>query len=106
MTFMQKTDLKDFFNHHPPKNSDIQIKHALIRKTCLEAAENIFDLVPGCPERTMAINKLREAMMWANAAIAIRAIPKDKDPEQMVHPSKLEPGRVVMCPIENCDKEH
>jgi hypothetical protein len=66
-------DVKDFenrFKFHPAKNLEIQQKHEAIRRWALEFAEYINLQVPEGREKALAITKLEEVMMWANAGIA------------------------------------
>jgi len=59
------------FAFHPANTPEKQNRHELVRKTLLDAADEIVD-VTGAPtrEQSLAITKLEEAMFWANAAIA------------------------------------
>lgn len=62
-------DLKDRFTYHPPKE-DQPKRYEQIRVNALEFAELIAELCPESRERTIAINKVDEAVFWANASIA------------------------------------
>ena len=62
-------DLKYRFTYHPPKG-DQQQRYGSIRDHALDLADLIDDLCPGSREKSLAITKLEEAVMWANAAIA------------------------------------
>lgn len=57
------------FKHHKPTENAARAHHK-IRDICLDAAWDISVTVPQCPETTLSIRKLEEAMFWANAAIA------------------------------------
>lgn len=61
-------DLK--FAHHPPKG-DQATRYGEIRAKLCETAKYIRDRTPVSPEQTRAFNALHEAMMLANASIAI-----------------------------------
>jgi hypothetical protein len=61
--------LENRFTYHPPKDGQAQ-KYELIRATALNLAHLIDDLAPESREKSVAITKLEEAVMWANAAIA------------------------------------
>lgn len=64
-------DLERRFAHHPPKDQATGDSHARVRELLLEAADEIVQLTGApTPEQTLAIRKLEEAMMWANADIA------------------------------------
>lgn len=66
-------DVEDMFRYYPPKSEEIADLHGQIRAQCFDTAEYIFNQVPECPERTTAIAKVREAMFWANAAVAVHS---------------------------------
>jgi hypothetical protein len=61
--------LENRFTYHPPKEGQAQ-KYELIRGTALNLAHLIDDLAPESREKSLAITKLEEVVMWANAAIA------------------------------------
>jgi hypothetical protein len=63
-------DLENRFRYHQATTKEIQNKHELIRAHCLTLAEDINKLVPEGREKALAITKLEEVMMWANAGIA------------------------------------
>lgn len=60
-------DLTNRFSFHP---ADTQDKHGEVRATMWRAAEYLSDNLPDCRETSLAVTKLEEAMMWANAAVA------------------------------------
>lgn len=70
-TIDEKTvnDLKNRFVHHPPKEGQAE-RYAQIREILRLNAEYIVERTPVCREQSLALTKLEEAMMWANAAIA------------------------------------
>ena len=63
------TDLQNRFTYHAPKN-DQPARYEDIRKTGREFAEVVNAHCPDSRERSLAITKIEEAVMWANAAIA------------------------------------
>lgn len=63
-------DLINRFKWHPPKNKDVGALHDTIRDQCLKLSSYITECVPEGRERALAITKLEEVMMWANAGIA------------------------------------
>lgn len=65
--------LRDIFAYHKPANDVVARYHNKVRESCLDLARNIYHLVPFSPERDLAIERLREVMMWANAGIAIHS---------------------------------
>jgi hypothetical protein len=68
---MERQDILDnWFTYHPPKG-DQSFRYAGVRAGGRHLADVISDLTPpGSPEREQALAKVREAVMWANAAIA------------------------------------
>lgn len=62
-------DLEKRFTYHPPKEGQSQ-KYTFLRDAALGAALSIDELCPDSREKSLAITKLEEAVMWANAAIA------------------------------------
>lgn len=62
--------LANWFTHHPPKDDQDMRRYQEIRNGGRELAELILDECPISPERDAALQKIREAVMWANAAIA------------------------------------
>jgi hypothetical protein len=63
-------DLESIFSHHPPLNSETRVAHEDARAVCFNAANEFELLLPDSPEKTLAIRRLQEAMMYANSAIA------------------------------------
>lgn len=63
-------DIDRRFRHHPPKDDDTVDRHVEIRETMRDAANTVNAMVPDGREKSLAITKLEEAMMWANAGIA------------------------------------
>lgn len=58
------------FTYHPPKGDQTE-RYVKIRDAAKELAYIIMENTPACPDQTVAIRKVREAVMTANAAIAI-----------------------------------
>lgn len=71
----ERRDVDGRFRFHPatpatgPKHDEIREKH---RKLGLWLLAN----VPNSRERSLALTALQEAMMWANAAVAIHTKPE------------------------------
>jgi hypothetical protein len=57
------------FKYHAPKDGQPE-KYEEIRDTAREFALTINKLCPNSREKSLAMTKLEEAVMWANAAIA------------------------------------
>jgi len=62
-------DLENRFAYHPA-DAPTGEQHDHVRQICLSAALDFNDRVPEGREKSLAITRLEEAMMWANAAIA------------------------------------
>lgn len=57
------------FTYHSPKD-DQQAKYVELRAKAKELAVMINELCPDSRDKSLAITKLEETVMWANAAIA------------------------------------
>jgi hypothetical protein len=69
-TVGSREDIKKRFTHYPP-NGNCQIsRYEAIREGGRELAHFIDTECPDSREKALAITKLEEAVMWANAAIA------------------------------------
>lgn len=62
--------LSELFSYHPPTDATIP-RFAAINQAAKNFAEVILQNCPGGADRLAAINKIREARMVANAAIAL-----------------------------------
>lgn len=62
--------LRVIFVYHPPSPEQGR-KYNVIRAKALEFAEAIVENTPPCADQSAAIRKVREAVMTANAAIAL-----------------------------------
>lgn len=62
-------DLEVRFTYHSP-NAEQATKYPMIRTKAKEMAYLIEELVPEGRERSLALTKLEEVMMWANAGIS------------------------------------
>ena len=58
------------FTYHTPKPGQPE-QYQLLRDTAKQLAFLILDTVPPSTEQQVALNKLREVVMWANSGIAI-----------------------------------
>jgi len=66
---MEAKDLGHRFTYHPPKDGQPEI-YELIRGGALEMAFQIDESQPDSREKSLAMTKLEETVMWANAGIA------------------------------------
>jgi hypothetical protein len=67
---VDQADLSNRFHYHKPPDEETVNRHANIRRACLDAAEAVNINCPEGREKSLAVTKLEEAMMWANASIA------------------------------------
>jgi hypothetical protein len=58
------------FAYHPPTSDRIGALHSYVRARHASLAHDLERDLPACRERSLALTKLEESMMWANAAIA------------------------------------
>jgi hypothetical protein len=65
-------NLEDVFTYHPPENDDQLKAYARLREEGRRLAEAILEETPVCGDQQAAIRKVREAVMTANAAIALK----------------------------------
>jgi hypothetical protein len=63
------SDLVNRFTYHVPVNDQPE-RYEKIRSNGLSLAQMIDELAPECREKSLALTKIEEAVMWANAAIA------------------------------------
>lgn len=61
--------IENAFTYHTPKEGQPE-KYQAIREKAKELAYLIDSLVPDSREKSLAMTKLEEASMWANAGIA------------------------------------
>jgi len=59
------------FTYHAPKNDQVE-RYNRIREFGIDFAFYISAYCPDCRELSLALTKIEEAVMWANAAIARR----------------------------------
>jgi hypothetical protein len=65
-----KMDLKNIFTYHAPTPDQLP-KYQALREAALTFAEVIETTVPDGADKSAAIRHVREAVMTANAAIAL-----------------------------------
>ena len=70
MTYeFDRDDLNNRFTYHPPKDGQPE-RYIAIRDSARVFAGLISGEVPNSREKSLALTKLEEAVMWANAGIA------------------------------------
>ena len=68
---MDNNELESRFTYHAPKPGQLD-KYTALRNLAKDFATMINVLVPDSREKSLAITKVEEAIMWANAGIARR----------------------------------
>ena len=63
------SNIENNFTYHTPKVDQVG-RYISIREKAKECAYMIDELCPESRERSLAMTKLEECVMWANAAIA------------------------------------
>lgn len=71
VTEEQAAWLEDVFSYHAPEGDDLA-KYATIRSAGKVLALTILSSTKKCADQTAAIRKVREAVMTANAAVALK----------------------------------
>jgi len=69
MTKATQREIDNRFTYHAPDDEKV-VKHQAIRNGGKELAELIDALVPEGREKSLAVTKVEEAVMWANAGLA------------------------------------
>lgn len=64
-----KSQIEVNFSHHAPREHQVS-RFTMIRATAKSLALMIANECPDSRERSIALRKLEEAVMWANASIA------------------------------------
>ena len=62
-------NVDDCFRYHPP-DKERAAKHETVNAATVGLAKLYMNTCPASPELTLAVRKLQEARMWANAALA------------------------------------
>jgi hypothetical protein len=68
----RNAEVETRFTYHSPTPEQVP-KYQSIRDHAKELAYVISDLAPESREKALALTKLEEAVMWANAAVARRS---------------------------------
>lgn len=75
---MTEDQIKSIFTYHAPYGDQVY-RYEGLRRHALDLALNIKDLCPESREKDLALTNLQQAIMWANAAIAINEAPPAND---------------------------
>lgn len=68
---MPTFDIEEIFQYHPP-DAEQQANCVAIRASAKSFARVLLDNTPPGPDQSAAMRHLREAVMTANAAVALR----------------------------------
>jgi hypothetical protein len=68
---LKQEDLDEIFTYHDPDPETQVPKYERIREEARRFAMTVLDLCPASAEATLAIRHVQQAVMFANAAIAI-----------------------------------
>lgn len=71
-------DINNRFDFHPATTAEKRGEHTSIREACKTLAHALDARVPNGREKALALTKLEETMMWANAGIARAADTPDQ----------------------------
>lgn len=66
---ISKTEIDNRFTFHPA-DEDRAVKHLMIREHGKSLVEYLNENVPDGREKSLAITRIEEAVMWANAGLA------------------------------------
>lgn len=77
--FTSEAQLDDWFGHHPPSSPAISGAHEEVRAACRQLAQTLSDLLPECPDKTVALRAVRTVMYEANACIAVQQLLYDPE---------------------------
>jgi hypothetical protein len=64
-----KVDIDRRFTYHPPSD-DRAVKHIMVREHGKALAQYLDENIPDGYEKDTAIQRVEEAVMWANAGLA------------------------------------
>jgi len=73
---MEHSDILNRFGYHPPKGEVERHAYERIRSAARDFCYDIDERCPECREKSLAVTKLEEVVMWANAAIARHGLRK------------------------------
>ena len=67
---MKAIDIENVFTYHTPTDNQPS-RYQTLRATAKDLALAVEELCPDSREKSIAMTKIQEASMWANASIAI-----------------------------------
>jgi len=69
---VNRDNIDDVFKYHPPENDDQLKSYDRLRQEAKNLAQAILEETPTCGDQQAAIRLVREAVMTANAAVALK----------------------------------
>ena len=75
---MAPATLNQIFTYHPPIG-DQTARYMQLREAALAFAKTVQTLTPPSREQSVALTNIQQAVMWANAAIAINEVAKESE---------------------------
>lgn len=69
-------DVDKAMSYHPPANDTTVKTHELMRELSKAWAKAMLDLLPAGREKSLFMTTAQEALMWANASVAIAGGPQ------------------------------
>lgn len=69
MNLKSPDEIREAFTYVKPDTGQ-EFKHKLITTAAIDFGVDVVNHVPNCQARDIALQKIEEAKMWANAAIA------------------------------------
>lgn len=73
--FIPDAQLDNWSAHHPPRSPLVIDAHERIRAGARDLMAIFQEIIPECPDKTVALRAVREAMMQGNAAVACNQPP-------------------------------
>lgn len=71
MSVLSQHNLKDVFSYHTPSAEDLE-RYQRLRSAASDFAEVVITNCPASEDKQAALRKVREALMTANASIALK----------------------------------
>ena len=73
MTLVDENNIEEVMTYHSPNPSQLH-QHEKIQNAAIEFSRVIMTATHPCADQSTALRCVREARMWANAAIALRGM--------------------------------
>ena len=76
MQSLNYADVDERMGFHPADTDLKRLTHETLRTIGIAHAKAVIDILPAGREKSLALTALQEALMWANAAVAIAGGPQ------------------------------